>query len=81
MNERDTEVRKKGVSEIIIGSAILAVAVFMFAGMLAGGIVNSRVFVVCIGGGGYGVIRLIRGIVWLIQGKNVHGSLGDLDNA
>ena len=78
LKERALEIRKRGASEIIIGLAIAALGAGGIAGMNFVGVFSSRIGGLCGLAAVYGLYRLMRGIVWVIEGGKTHGSITDL---
>jgi len=79
--ERDTEIRRRGVRETILGGGLVALAVG--AGFL---IVASstkanmgRLFGGCLLVGFYGVYRLARGLSWMYSGSKMRGSVAAMN--
>ncbi|HLX62224.1 MAG TPA: hypothetical protein VKX17_13165 [Planctomycetota bacterium] len=84
--EREAQVRKLGMSEMIKGLLIAAVfgALLYFRIQFTVNTTTRRSasgFAFCVGGVIFGLVRFVRGLLWLMQGKSVRGSVGDLDQS
>ncbi len=79
MKERDTEIRRKGMRDLLIGSGIMGVSTAAGAALIASG-ARPRLFGACLLGALYGFFRLTRGLFWLLRGGKTRGSLASLDD-
>ena len=84
MLERNAEVRKLGIRDVLIGVALLAPAIIFFCLLFARSHIPS---VTVRSGKGYGVLalvalyglwRLINGVIRLARPKSEHGSIPDI---
>ena len=79
LKERRDEVRRKGLAELLIGALITTAGAFGIGGMHFVGIVHSKAFALFILVGLYGLYRAGKGLVYLVSGHRIPGSLTEMD--
>ena len=79
MSERALEIRKRGISELLLGTLIFAVAVVTIAAMYFSGTpanqYSAKLVIVFALVGVYGFYRLAKGLLWLIASSKNNESL------
>jgi hypothetical protein len=80
MRERDTEIRRQGSHELVIGILITAVSGGLMLLMGSSNMRSSRIFILFFAGFVYGSYRLASGAVLLAKGANARGSVGSFRN-
>ncbi len=82
--ERNTEIRRLGIKNVLVGLALIGVAAIFFYGLYARShmphlsVRSAKGYGVLALGAFYGVWKLVNGIVCLLRPKSEHGSLSDM---
>jgi hypothetical protein len=78
LKERASEIRQRGVTELLCGVGIALLGGSGFGAMYLIGYWHSKVFAACGLAVAYGLFRLIRGLSWVSDGSNMRGSITDM---
>jgi hypothetical protein len=78
LKERAIEVRRRGIHQTFVGVAAIALALGAYFTMLSTGVVHSRIFVIVLLAGMYGLWQASSGLMLLFSGGSARGSVGDM---
>ena len=82
--ERNAEIRKLGIKNVLIGVALIGAAGIFFYPLYASSHIPSvsvrsgKGYGVLFGAALYGLWKLVKGIIYLVRPKSEHGSIPDI---
>ena len=83
--ERNLEIRKKGVKDTLIGAVVMAVSGGLIYLMLTASEIphsstsSGKALGVLMLGAGYGLWKLVNGIIYLVRPQSEHQSISELE--